>query len=171
MQITTRLLFIALLLAGTLTSRAQSQDAFCKAVAKEKYRKIERSVKRQVKKHKQGVTFYNGPGSGYQINLAPSLDSITLWLKNMPCTEDAFWDKCQMKIMIYPGSSSIGVKFKTNQGIKEKCFFIQEGTTGTLQIFGWRPKVWKTRNILVYRKMYDCPDFIEKQKKNCKTVD
>jgi len=95
------------------------------------------------------------------------LDTLTRWLKNMPCVEDAVRDKCQQKELIYPGSSSVGVKFKTSEGIVEKCFWIQEGTTGNVNIFGWKPHIFKSRNILRYKKMYDCKGFIELQRQNC----
>ncbi len=148
-------------------SFSQNEKAFCKAVAEMRFNKVERMIKKIIKKNRKGQIYFNGEGSGYQINLAPSLDSITNWLKRQSCVEDAYWDKCQMKILIYPGSSSIGVKFKTKKGIVEKCFWIKEGTTGQLNIFGWRPKVAKAKQQLVYKKMYDCKGFVETQKKNC----
>lgn len=146
---------------------SQNEQAFCKAVKKKNFNKVERIIYKLVKKNKKGVTYFNGQGSGYQINLAPSLDSITNWIKKQPCVEDAFWDKCQMKIQIYPGNSAIGVKFKTGNEIIEKCFMIQEGKTGQVKFFKWRLKLFKAKNVLVYKKMYDCKGFIETQKSNC----
>ncbi len=160
------------LLSFLFLNLAQSQDrcTLCKAAEKENFGKVERIIRKEVKKRKHGISFYNGPGSGMQITHVPNLDTITLWLKSKPCVEDAAWDKCQMKEALYPGWSSIGIKFKTASGIKEKCFLIQEGSTGTLNIFGWRPHIFKTKNKLIYRKMYDCEGFIENQKKNCQEI-
>jgi hypothetical protein len=146
---------------------SQNNNAFCKAVEYENYDKAERIFKREIKKYKHGNKYDNGPGSGIQISHIAGFDSLTAWLKNKPCIEDAYWDRCQSKIAIYPGWSSIGVKFKTGNGISEKCFYIQEGTIGNIGIFGWRSHIFKTRNILVYKKMYDCAGFIEQQKKEC----
>ncbi|KAF0198470.1 MAG: hypothetical protein FD166_1111 [Bacteroidetes bacterium] len=160
------------LLSFLFLSQVQSQDrcALCKAVEKENFRKVERLIRKEVRKRKQGISFYNGPGSGMQITHLPNLDTITLWLKSKPCVEDAAWDKCQKKPAIYPGWASIGAKFKTSSGIREKCFLIQKGTLGSLYIFGWRPHIFKMKNKLIYRKMYDCEGFIENEKKNCQEI-
>jgi hypothetical protein len=146
---------------------AQKSNSFCKAVKNENFNKAERIFKREIKKWKYGVKYDNGPGSGIQINHTPGLDSLTNWLKNKRCVEDAYWDKCQIKELLYPGWASIGAKFRTRNGIVEKCFYIQEGTMGQMSIFGWRPHARKSRNILVYKKIYNCSGFIEKQKKEC----
>jgi hypothetical protein len=146
---------------------AQRSNSFCKAVENANFNKTERIFKREIKKWKHGVKYDNGPGSGIQINHTPGLDSLTNWLKDKRCVEDAYWDKCQLKELLYPGRASIGAKFKTRNGIVEKCFYIQEGTLGQISIFGWRPHVRKARNILVYKKKYDCAGFIEKQEKEC----
>lgn len=145
----------------------QNEIAFCKAVANSNFKKVERIVKNVIKENKTGQIYFNGEGSGYQINLSPCFDSITNWFKKQHCVQDAYWDKCQEKVSIYPGHSSIGVKFITNKGIVEKCFLIQEGTTGQINFSGWRPKLLKSKKVLVYKKMYDCENFIEQQKRNC----
>ena len=167
MEGTFKIIILLSMLFAYQISFSQSEKAFCKAVENMNFNKVERIIHKLVKKNKKGQTYFNGEGSGYQINLAPSLDSITNWIKKQPCVEDAYWDKCQMKIAIYPGSSSIGVKFKTENGIIEKCFLIQEGTTGQANIFGWRPKLSKEKKVLVYKKMYEYNGFIEIQKSNC----
>ena len=145
----------------------QNETALCKAVANSNFRKIESIVKTVIKKNIKGQTFYNGEGSGYQIDLTLCFDSITIWFKKQDCVEDAYWDKCQEKVAIYPGHSSIGVKFRTKNGIVEKCFLVQEGTTGQINILGWKPKIFKSKKILIYEKMYDSENFIEQQKINC----
>ena len=146
---------------------AQSNTKFCKAIEKEHFKKIERLLKQQVRHHKNGQRYYNGAGSGYQTNFTPALDSLTNWFKNQSCVIDAYWDRCENKIAIYPGWSVIGAKFKTKKGIVEKCYSIQLGTTGKINLFGWRPQLFKTKNKLVYKKSYDCNGFIKQQKLNC----
>ena len=146
-------------------ANGQDEMKFCKAIAEGKFKKIERIVKRKVnglpesKESKEGDPSY--------VRMDQNIKNLTAWFKSMPCVEDAFEDKCQNKIAIYPGWSIIGVKFKTNSGIVEQCFSIQKGTTGTINIFGWHPKVSRMKNKLVYKKMYNCPGFIEEQRKNC----
>ena len=148
---------------------SQNNASFCKAVGKNNFNKVERLVKKEIRKKRSGTQYDNGQGSGIQVTHVYDLDTITSWLKRFPCVEDAFWDKCQVKISIYPGWSVIGVRLNTESGPSEKCFHIQEGTTGSISIFGWRPHLFKYRNKLIYKKMCDCEGFIEQQKNNCNT--
>ncbi|MHC1776602.1 MAG: hypothetical protein AB9834_14455 [Lentimicrobium sp.] len=148
----------------------QNAKVFCKAVDDSDFRKVERIVKKTIKDNRTGQTYFNGAGSGNQINLSPCYDSIINRLKKQACVEDAFWDKCQTKEANYPGHSSIGIQFRTKTGMIEKCFLIQEGTTGQINLLGWRPKVFKLKKMLVYVKMYDCENFIEQQKENCRKL-
>ncbi len=163
---------LVLLLTCIFLKVGYSQDncTFCNAVSKGNFKRVERQLRKQIRERKDGISYYNGPGSGMQVSHVSNIDTITMWLQAKACVEDAAWDKCQKKPAIYPGWASIGVKFKTSSGIKEKCFLIQKGTTGSLNIFGWRPHIFKTKNKLIYRKMYDCEGFIENQKKNCQEI-
>ena len=167
MEVLRKIILPLFILLTCQTSFAQNERKFNKAVADMNFNKVERLMCKLVKRYQEGQTYFNGEGSGFQINLCPSLDSIANWLKDQNCVEDAFWDKCQMKAAIYPGMSSVGVKFKTKEGVFEKCFMIQEGTTGQINILGWRPKISKAKKILVYKRMYDCAGFIDTQKRNC----
>jgi hypothetical protein len=142
--------------------------SFEKAIEKGNFGKIERIVKRKIKEQKHGVEFFNGPGSGMQISFEESFDSIVNWLLLHKGVQDATWDKCQIKVAIYPGSSTIGVVFKTKNGMVEKCFKVQKGTTGQPYIFGWRPVLFKSKMKLVYKGSVDCEGFVEKQKILCK---
>jgi hypothetical protein len=116
MEITFNKIILSLLLGCTLhMTLAQSNTKLCKATEKEHFKKIQRLLKQQVRHHKNGQRYYNGEGSGYQTNFTPALDSITNWFKNQSCVVDAYWDRCESKIAIYPGWSVIGVKFKTKK--------------------------------------------------------
>lgn len=150
-----------------LYSNAQHRIPFCRAVENGNFKKVERLVKKESRKVKRGIAFDNGPGSRMQVSLMEGLDSLTAWLSGMSCVEDAFWDKCETKIGIYPGWSVIGVRFRVDGKIQEKCFHFQEGTTGTINIFGWRPRISRMRNLLIYKRMYDCPGFIVRQRESC----
>lgn len=167
MERTLKLIMLLFFILVCKNVYCQNEIALCKAVANLNFRRTERIVKTVIKENKTGLTFYNGEGSGHQINLTPCIDSITNWLKKQDCIEDAYWDKCQIKQAIYPGHSTIGVKFRTKNGIVEKCFLVQEGTTGQINILGWEPKIFKSKKILIYEKMYNCENFIEQQKMNC----
>ena len=168
MEITFKKIILSLLLGYSFQMAwAQSPTKCSKAIEKENFKKVERLLQQQVRHHKNGQRYYNGAGSGYQTNFTPALDSITNWFKNQSGVVDTYWDKCQQKEAIYPGWSVIGVKFKTKKGIVEKCYSIQQGTTGNVNLLGWKPKLFKTKNKLVYKKSYDCKGFIELQKLNC----
>lgn len=157
---------LTLLLCASLV-KPQNNQGFCRAVEKGNFLKVERVFRNQVHHRRHGKVYDNGSGSGNQITHQYNLDTLTLWLKNMECVEDATWDKCQIKILIYPGWSTIGAKFKTRAGVVEKCFVIQEGTTGSIRLFGWRPHLFKAKNKMVYKKIIDCEGFIQLQRKNC----
>ncbi len=139
------------------------------AIAKNHFRKVERIIKHEIKKHKQGVEFDNGPGSGMQITHAPTFDSLVIWLKKHPNVEDAAWDRCAEKIAIYPGWAVLGARFKTKNGVREMCFHVQQGTMTRLKVRNGKAQNFPAldKNILVYRKMYACEGFIEQQKQNC----
>jgi hypothetical protein len=163
------LLFLfTLLFLSILSLNAQNDCSICKSVENGKFNKIEHFIKKEVRKYKNGIEFFNGPGSGMQVSHSENLDTICEKLRQFPCVEDAYWDKCAMKASIYPGWAVIGVRLKTNNGVVEKCFHIQMGTMGNVNFFGCKFHVFKYRSILKYKKMYDSEGFIEKERENCK---
>ena len=139
----------------------------CNSIYKGNFKKTEKAIKKQIRKYRNGTSYFNGEGSGNQITFQYSYDSIINWLKRQDCVADAFYDKCMMKSAIYPGSTTIGVRFITTNGAAEQCFHIREGKTGQLDIFGWRPKMLQAKNVLVYKSMNSCPGFIDGQKFYC----
>ncbi|KRP11476.1 MAG: hypothetical protein ABR95_03420 [Sphingobacteriales bacterium BACL12 MAG-120813-bin55] len=152
----------------SLPAFGQREQAMDRAVAQGNLNKIERLIKQQVRKHRKAVVLTNPYDSTVTYkSLVPALDSITAWLDRQESIEAAYWDKCQMKIDIYPGHSSIGIRIQGESEMIEKCFYVQEGTIGKLHFFGWRPQLFRTRLVLKYEKMYDCPGFIELQQQNC----
>lgn len=158
-----------ILIIGLMTFRglyAQNRT-FEKAIDNGSFRCIERIIKKEIRKVKKGTEFFNGTGSGMQTSFVASFDSIVNWLLLHKGVIDATWDKCQAKAAIYPGSSTIGVVFKTKNGPVEKCYRVQEGTTARPNIMGWRPVLFKARMILKYRGSKDCSGFVENQKKLC----
>lgn len=158
------ILFFVLMLCIDL-SYGQDNSSFCRVVEKEKFGKVERIIKRMIKEIPESRDYTDT--LSFEPRMDENVESLTQWFKGFSCVEDAFQDKCQNKISIYPGWSIIGVKFRTRSGLVEKCFSIQLGTTGTINLFGWRPKIGRMKNKLVYKRMYDCPGFIVEQKRNC----
>ncbi|MCE3296694.1 MAG: hypothetical protein K0R65_2408 [Crocinitomicaceae bacterium] len=124
-----------------------------KAIAKDNFRKVERIIKCQIKKNKKGVI----PGNGEEITHAETFDWLVSWLKKHPNVEDAAWDKCAVKIMIYPGTSILGALFKTENGTREMCFHVQVGKLGK----------GNDKHVLVYKDMEKCGGFVKQQKENC----
>ena len=160
----TTILFL-LFFFSVYSAMSQCEKKICKAAAKGNFNKVERIVKRIVKRIPEAKEETDGVPT--YITMDKNIEELTSWFKNLACVEDAFEDKCQIKISIYPGWSIIGVRFMTNTGIEEKCFSIQKGTTGAIKIFTWKPTISRMKSKLVYKKMYDCPGFIVEQKKNC----
>ncbi len=171
MQHLFKIIFIVIISIIHQNSFSQNDPSFCKAVSESRFKKVERIFKRQVKKLSEGYTYSNQDnGWGIATSYYTNYSSLVNWLKKQDAVEDAFWDKCQTKEAIYPGHSTIGVIFKTKAGLLEKCFLMQEGTTGQVNIFGWRPKLLASKKLLVYNKLFDCNNFIEQQKINCQKL-
>ena len=158
----TLLLLIAFFIVSQ--SYSQSRSNFCKATSNSNFKKVERDLKRKIYKLQKGVNLL---AIKSEINYTQTFDSLLLWFKSYDCVKDVMWDKCQEKILIYPGSSIIGVIFRTNSGEVEKCFTVQLGTTGQINIFGWHPKISKSKNKLVYKQMRECSGFVKEQQRLC----
>lgn len=81
------------------------------------------------------------------------------------------WDRCIAKEAIWPGTWTLGVVFRTREGkegdMLERCYTIQGGVPGTLNIFGWRPHVRKDRHDLKCIRARACPGFVEEQHERC----
>jgi len=120
MKFSLTLVFVSLIISHLAFS--QVDQAFCLAIENVNFESAENSIKKQVRKHRRGFEHVNQATGDKWVSYEYSLDSITLWLKQQPCVEDAFWDKCEVKPAIYPAPYSIGVIFLTKYGKIEKCF-------------------------------------------------
>lgn len=84
------------------------------------------------------------------------------------------WDRCVMKPAIWPGTWTLGVVFRTREGhaedILERCYTIQGGVPGTLNIFGWRPHVRMDRQDLKCIRAGACPGFVEQEGRRCEEL-
>lgn len=81
------------------------------------------------------------------------------------------WDRCVIKPAVWPGTWTLGVVYRTRDGkeqdILERCYTIQGGRHGTINILGWHPRVRKARDHLKVTRVRKCDGFAEEQKKLC----
>ena len=158
-----KVIFLLILLLFTLTVLGQREKAFCRAVENRDYKKMERVVKKMVRKNRKATLLDNGTGSMYR-SCTPSLDAITAWLNKQVCTE-ACWDKCQDKLDMYPIPSTIGLKMVVENDTIEKCFVVYEVERMRLNFLGHC--IFRSSPKLDYKAMIECPNFIDEQIKNC----
>lgn len=166
MENTLKIVFVGIIFLFAENTFCQSDKAFCEAIFSSRFNKAERIFNKQVKKNNKGYV-YQDSGWGIATTYYTNYEFLVNWLKKQDCVEDAIWNKFQLKAAIYPSYSIIGARFKTKKGIVEKCFMINEGTTGQINVLGWRIKIAKHKKKLVISKMFDCEKFIEQQQ-NCK---
>jgi hypothetical protein len=156
-------LFILLLLPAVLY--AQDGKRFQRALNARSEHSLDRWVKHELHRHRtrQLISTPNGSYSSY----APTYDSLVAFLRRQPGVEDAAWDKCMNKLDIWPGHSNIGVRWHARGQVFERCWMVQEGITGAMNLFGWRPHVRKDREHLKYKRALKCPGFVEDQRRYC----
>lgn len=154
-----------LLLLVQLSATAQL-SSLGRAAKKGHWNRVERIMKHKICEQNRVFDFDNRQRKTI-LSFSVAYDTIVHWLKTSPVVEDAMWDKCMNKIDIYPGYSAVGVRFKTKKGIVEKCFVVQEGTTGNLKLFGWHPHLFRYKWKLKYKRMRDCKGFVQQQKEIC----
>lgn len=143
----------------------QDPNGFARAVERGKLAAIDRWMKRELMAHKQGERLDNGSAMITVHSL--TYTSIVDWLRKQPAVIDAAWDGCVGKIDIWPGHSTIGLRVVLNGVEHERCYRVQEGRPGTINLFGWRPKVRKSRQHLKYLGPAECPGFVAEQRAYC----
>lgn len=149
----------------SLAACAQDAASFAKALEHQSSHAVDRWMKRELHRKRHGVPV-TAPGSSYTIH-SPTYDSLTIWLRRQPGVVDAEWDRCIGKVDLWPGHSTIGVMVHFDGVTHERCYTVQEGRTGTLNLPGWRPKVRKTREELKWKGARECPGFIVEQRGYC----
>lgn len=153
------------LLFVPLAVQAQDAKRFQRALASGNERALDRWMKRELHHQRKGHLVTTS--SGTYTDHASTYDSLVAFLRLRPGVEDAAWDKCINKIDIWPGHSSIGLRWRVGDLVHERCWTVQEGIPGTIELFGWRPKVRKDRQHLKYERAGSCPGFVEQQRKYC----
>lgn len=126
---------------------------------------IDRWMKRELMARRKGEQVENGSTMITVHTL--TYNSIVDWLRKQPGVIDAAWDGCVGKLDIWPGHSTIGLRWRVGEVVHERCWTVQEGIPGTINLFGWRPKVRKSREYLKYDRASVCPGFVEQQRKYC----
>jgi len=148
-----------------LVAPAQNAQRFQRALASGNERALDRWMKGEVHRARKGHQVTTPSGS-YTVH-DPSHDSLVAFLRRQPGVEDAAWDKCIGKLDIWPGHSTIGLRWRVGEVVHERCWTVQEGIPGTINLFGWRPHVRKDRQHLKYKRASLCPGFVEQQRKYC----
>jgi hypothetical protein len=101
-----------------------------------------------------------------------ALDSIEKQLNELPFVGEVFFDRCETKLLGYPGYAIMGVIIMVDNKPVEKCYHIQLGRIGRAywrvgkHIYG-SVKVHNNNDYLVYRGNYVDPGFIYRQKELC----
>lgn len=157
--------FASLLLLTSIAVFGQDAASFSKALEKGSPRAIDRWMKCELHRQRKGVRI-TSPGSSYTIH-TPTYDSLTAWLRRQPGVVDAEWDRCIGKVDLWPGHSTIAIQVRIDDVVRERCYTVQEGRSGTINFPGWRPKVRKTREELKWKGVRECPGFIVQQRRIC----
>jgi len=148
-----------------LLAPAQNAQRFQRALASGNERALDRWMKSEFHRVRKGHQVTTPSGS-YTVH-DPSHDSLVAFLRRQPGVEDAAWDKCIGKLDIWPGHSTIGLRWRVGEVLHERCWTVQEGIPGTINFPGWRPHVRKDRQHLKYKRASSCPGFVEQQRKYC----
>lgn len=156
-------LFCLLLVPFVL--QAQDPKRFQRGLNARSEHGLDRWVKHELHRHRkrQLISTPNGTYGSY----TPTYDSLVAFMRRQPGVEDAAWDRCMVKLDIWPGHSTIGLRWHTRGQVIERCWTVQEGIPGTVNLFGWRPRVRKTREHLKYRRARECSGYVQEQRKLC----
>ncbi|MBL7937850.1 MAG: hypothetical protein JNL43_00705 [Flavobacteriales bacterium] len=156
---------VVLFICITTVVDAQDSKSFAKALQHDTPRALDRWMKRELHRQRKGV-LVTTPSSSYTIH-SPTYDSLTTWLRRQPGVVDAEWDRCISKLMLWPGHSTIGVQVRLGGVLHERCYTVQEGRPGTINLPGWRPKVRKSREELKFVGVRESPGFVTEQRGYC----
>ena len=159
-----RLALLAILLLP-LALRAQDGKRLQAALRTGNVQALDRWMKHELHRQRKGRVATT-PSASYTVH-GPTYDSLVAFLRRQPDVRDAAWDGCVNKISIWPGHSTIGMRWQSGDRIMERCWAVQEGIPGTIKLFGWRPHVRKDREQLKYLGARECPGFVEEQRRHC----
>lgn len=159
-----RVLIIGLLFVP-LAVQAQDVQRFQRALASGNVHALDRWMNHELHRQRKGHPVAASQGS--YTDHAPTYDSLVAFMRLQAGVEDAAWDKCIGKLDIWPGYSTIGMRWRVDGQLEERCWGVQEGRPGTINLFGWRPKVRKNKQVLVFKKAYVCAGYVGEQRRHC----
>ncbi|MBK6629171.1 MAG: hypothetical protein IPJ87_03405 [Flavobacteriales bacterium] len=142
---------------------AQDAQRFQRALRTGNVHALDRWMKQEVHRMLKGQV--HGAPQAVYMGHDNSYDTLVAFLRRQPGVQDAAWDKYLAKAAIWPGHSTIGMRWQKDDRIHERCWSVQEGVPRTINIFGWRPRVREDRQNLRYENARDCPGFVEQQRK------
>ncbi len=155
------LLFAMLLLP--CVARAQDAQRFERALRGPQA--MDRWMKKEIHRQRKGQVITT-PSTSYVVHRA-TFDGLVAFLQRQPGVENAAWDRCTNKIMLWPGHSTIGVRVMLDGAVHERCYRVQEGIPGTLRLPGWRPHVRRDREHLKFLGASECEGFVEAERARC----
>ena len=166
---TMRWFTIGLLFLFTAPTWAQNDYQFAQVIKRGNVRAIdrymERLIAREGKDVRPGSTMHPLGGAEGRIGELWSTLRSPTGVAHLDC------DRCVVKPAIWPGQWRLGVVFRTKDGhsedVLERCYTIQGGRTGTVNIFGWRPRIRSARDDLQLINVCSCPGFVEAQRALC----
>lgn len=144
---------------------AQDAEGFARATRRSNSHALDRWMKRELHRQREG-TLVTTPSATYTVHYN-TYDSLVLWLRNQPDVIDAAWDKCVIKPASWPGYSTIGLRVRVGGLVRERCYTVQEGRMGAINLFGWRPKVRRSREWLKFLRAGECVGFVAQQHGYC----
>lgn len=159
-------LFVCLL---PLLATAGNDPRFARIIARGHVGRIDRYMRRLIERegrdHRAPTCLH--PMGGAEDVLSGLYDQLRTQI-GVSLTD---WDRCVLKPGPWPGTWTFGVVFRTREGkvddILERCYTIQGGRPGTINLFGWRPHVRKDRPHLKVKHIRACTGFVEQQRKIC----
>ena len=131
-----------------------AENNICRAVSQGDFKTVERIVKKKVRDVRRDK-------KNYKNNLQ-RLDSLEAWIARKICVEDAYWNKNGGFILITTTFiHQLGVRFKTSNGIVEKCYHLRTSAQWFNAWFFWKYGIELHKKRLVLLKSEDCPGFIK----------
>ena len=156
-----KLLLLLPFLLGT-TMAEPSADDFCRWVEKGQMNKVEKAIKQQIHRYRSGEQVPTSSGDSYTTH-GGVLNLIEGWLNDKPCVE-ATWDKCEVKIALFPGHARLGARYNNGQ---ELCYNVQLGKTRSINKWlGWL-HYFPESNKMIYQGSSVCDGFVDYQRGLC----
>lgn len=163
------LLLVTLHVLLPLLALADNDPHLARIIHKGNPHRIDRCMRRYIERagRDHGASTYMHPMGGAEARI----HALYYDLRKQIGVNGVDWDRCVIKPAIWPGTWTLGVVFRTRDGkvqdILERCYTIQGGRTGTIDLFGWHPRVFKARDNLKVKRARACAGFVEEQKKAC----